>query len=220
MSPTLPTLAQPVQDDPYLWLEALDSDRSMAWVRAENDKTLGVLEGDPNFDGFQRSALAIAEARDRIPSPSLLDGQVFNFWQDANHVRGLWRRTTPQDYATSAPQWTAVLDLDELARTEDANWVWHGVSGLPPQRRRCMVFLSDGGEDAVTAREFDAVAGRFIVGGFHLPRGKLDLAWEREDALLVAREWVPGELTESGYPFVVKRRVAGRRHRSVPRPTQ
>ena len=31
-------------DDPFIWLEQVDSTRAMDWVRAENAKTAGVLE--------------------------------------------------------------------------------------------------------------------------------------------------------------------------------
>src|SRR5579871_6109664 len=108
--------------DPYLWLEQVDSPRAMAWVRAENDKTLAVLEKDPRYEGLYRDALAIAEAKDRIPTPAFLDGAVFNFWQDSDHVRGIWRRTTLQSYRAATPDWKTVLDLDALAKAEKANW--------------------------------------------------------------------------------------------------
>jgi prolyl oligopeptidase len=193
-------------DDPYLWLEQLDSPEAMAWVRAENRKTLDALESDPRFAGFHEQALAIAQARDRIPMPSQLDGRVFNFWQDADHVRGIWRATTPADYdAHPAPAWKTVLDLDRLAAAEHANWVWEGARCDARRENRCLLLLSDGGEDAVTVREFDLRRSAFVPGGFALPKGKLAVTWESADSVLAAREWTPGELTASGYPFVVRR---------------
>jgi prolyl oligopeptidase len=103
-----------------------------------------------------------------------------------------------------------VLDLDALAKTEGANWFWAGADCAEPDERRCMVALSDGGEDAVTLREFDVPSARFVSGGFSLPRGKQSFAWQDGDTLLVAREWAPGELTKSSYPYVVKRLARGR----------
>jgi prolyl oligopeptidase len=129
---------------------------------------------------------------------------VYNFWQDAQHVRGLWRRTSLADYQRPAPAWTAVLDLDALAKSEAANWVWKGADCEWRSERTCLLSLSDGGEDAVTVREFDAAEGRFVAGGFTLPKGKQTAAWADPDTILAAREWTPGELTRSGYPFVVK----------------
>jgi prolyl oligopeptidase len=193
------------EPDPYQWLEDVDSPRAMAWVRAENANASAVLEKDPRFARFYADALAIYEAKDRIPEPRFLDGGIFNFWQDSAHVRGVWRRTSVADYVERDPSWQTVLDIDELAKLENANWFFKGAECKEPDERRCMVGLSDGGEDAVTLREFDLTSRKFVDGGFVLPRGKQDIAWADDDTLLVSREWSPGELTASGYPFVVKR---------------
>jgi prolyl oligopeptidase len=195
--------------DPYLWLEQVDSPRAMEWVRKENDKTTAVLEKDPRYASLYKDALKIAEAKDRVPVPKTLDGAVYNFWQDSEHVRGIWRRTTLQSYRLESPQWTAVLDLDALAIAEKANWFLKNVDCTEPLENRCMLDLSDGGEDAVTSREFDVPSKQFVKNGFLLPHGKQTSAWEDANTLLVAREWVPGDLTSSGYPFVVKRLTRG-----------
>jgi len=191
--------------DPYIWLEQVDGKRAMAWVHAENNKTLAVLEKDPRYAGLYSDALAIAEARDRIPAPTSLDGSIFNFWQDSDHVRGILRRTSLESYRTDAPQWSTVLDVDALAKAEKANWFLKDNTCAEPGEQHCVLSLSDGGEDAVTVREFDVKAGRFTENGFSLPRGKQRVAWEDDNTLLVAREWAPGDLTTSGYPFIVKR---------------
>ena len=196
-------------DDPFAWLEQVDGVRAMEWVRAENAKTAAVLDKDPRYPGLFKEALAIAEAKDRIPEPSIIGGQILNFWQDADHVRGIWRRTTSANYRKSTPSWTTVLDLDSLSKEEKANWFWSGADCEEPAERDCMIGLSDGGEDAVTLREFDLRSSRFVKDGFSLPRGKQDSAWQDGRTLLVAREWAPGELTSSGYPFVVKRITRG-----------
>ncbi|HET7459223.1 MAG TPA: prolyl oligopeptidase family serine peptidase [Gemmatimonadaceae bacterium] len=195
--------------DPYLWLEDQYGPRSMAWVNAENAKTTAVIEKDPRFASLYRDALAVAQSRDRIPYARFLNGQLYNFWQDSAHVRGIWRRTTLASYRTASPKWTTVLDLDALARAEKANWVWEGAECAEPAERRCMISLSDGGEDAVTVREFDLGTRAFVRNGFVLPKGKQRLSWMGRDTLLVAREWNPGELTTSGYPYIVKRLVRG-----------
>jgi prolyl oligopeptidase len=195
--------------DPYLWLESQTGPRAMAWVNAENAKTLAVLERDPHFAPLYDQALAVAQASDRIPYVRFVGGALYNFWQDSAHVRGVWRRTTLASYRSRTPAWTTVLDLDSLARAEKANWVWKGANCAMPAERRCMVALSDGGEDAVTVRELDLPSRTFVAGGFVLPHGKQRFAWIGEDTLLVSREWSPGELTASGYPYIVKRLVRG-----------
>ena len=199
--------AQPPSDvnDPYLWLEDAHGARAMTWVNSENAKTLDVLEKDPRYAGLYDDALKIAQAKDRIPTPRIIHGDVYNFWQDADHVRGVWRKTTIADYRAPDPAWTTVLDLDAVAKSENANWFIKGEDCERTQERRCLISLSDGGEDAVTVREFDLASRKFIDDGFVLPHGKQREAWETPDTILVSREWTPGELTPSGYPFIVKR---------------
>jgi prolyl oligopeptidase len=201
-----PAAAASASDDPYLWLEKVDSPEAMTWVRAENQKTLSVLEKDPRFATFNEQALAIAQTRDRIPFAHQLDGKLWNFWQDADHVRGIWRVASTQDYdAGGPPHWKTVMDLDKVSAAEKANWVWHGIDCEAAHENQCLVQLSDGGEDAVTVREFDLRKGRFVQGGFALPKGKQNVAWENENLLVLSREWKPGELTASGYPYIAKR---------------
>ncbi|HYX45707.1 MAG TPA: prolyl oligopeptidase family serine peptidase [Sphingomicrobium sp.] len=201
--------AQTTSDDPYLWLEDVSSPKAMEWVNAHNARSTAVLEADPRYQQYYNEALEIAQAKDRIPYGAFIGGQIYNFWQDADHVRGIWRRTSIESYATGNPQWETVLDLDALAASEKANWVWKGAQCARPAERRCLINLSDGGEDAVTIREFDLGTKRFVKSGFKLPKGKQDATWLDENNLLVSREWKPGELTESGYAYVVKRLKRG-----------
>lgn len=203
-----PSEAQ-VQDDPYIWLEDVSSARAMDWVNQHNARTTSLLEADPRYQHYYSQALDIAQAKDRIAVGSFIGGQVYNFWQDADHVRGIWRRTSMASYATGKPEWETVLDLDALAASEKANWVWKGAECSRPAERRCLISLSDGGEDAVTVREFDLPTKSFVKGGFHLPKGKQEVSWENENTLLVSREWKPGQLTKSGYAYVIKRLKRG-----------
>ena len=191
--------------DPYLWLEEVEGQRALAWVEEQNRRSLGVLQGDPRYETLHQQALAIVEARDRIPMPSFnRDGSVDNFWQDAQHVRGIWRTTTLDSYRTDAPRWETILDFDALAAAEGKNWVYKGATCLPPEETRCLISLSDGGKDAVTVREFDRATRTFVDGGFVLPESKGGAAWVDQDTLLVARDFGPGTLTSSGYPMIVK----------------
>jgi prolyl oligopeptidase len=206
-APRVPAAKMP--DDPFIWLEQVSSERAMAWVKAENSKTVAVLEHDPHYAGLFADAVKLAKAPDRIPYPAIIGGQYYNFWQDAEHPHGIWRRTSPESYRTATPAWATVLDLDALSKSEKANWFWQGATCAEPAEQRCLVRISDGGEDASTVREFDLKSGTFVKGGFQLPHGKQDVAWEDSNTVLVAREWKPGEMTKSGYPFVVKRLARG-----------
>ncbi len=202
-----PVSAQAVAEapDPYLWLEDVSSPRAMAWVEAENARSLAVLQGDPHYAAFYAAALKIAEATDRIALPNQIGGQITNLWQDAAHVHGVWRMTSPADYEKHAPAWQTLLDLDALVAAEKTNWVWAGAECEPLAEKRCLVSLSDGGEDANTVREFDIAARAFVPGGFVLPKSKQWVTWETADSLVAARDWGAGTMTTSGYPFVVKR---------------
>lgn len=190
--------------DPYIWLEDKDGAKPLAWVEAENARTLPRLQNDPRYATFHAEALAIAAAKDRIPMPDQRFGRIYNFWRDAEHPHGLWRWTSEADYAAAAPNWTVALDLDALGKAEGKQWVWKGATCLQPEERLCLVALSEGGEDAVTYREFDLSTGQFVKGGFTLSTSKQNASWVDKDTLLVARDWGQGTTTASGYAFVMK----------------
>ncbi|WP_300396225.1 prolyl oligopeptidase family serine peptidase [uncultured Sphingobium sp.] len=191
-------------DDPYIWLEDWTGPRAMQWVEAENKATETAFQNDPRYAGYYRDALAIASAKDRIAMPMQVHGRVYNFWRDADHPQGIWRWTSEADYATDAPNWTTVLDLDALSKAEGKKWVWKGASILDPDERLALINLSDGGEDAVSLREFDLETGKFVDGGFAIPTSKQNEAWLDRETILIARDWGDGTMTKSGYPFVVK----------------
>jgi prolyl oligopeptidase len=190
--------------DPFQWLEDIDSPRAMAWVEGQNARSAKRLESDPRYETFHAQARAIFTAKDRIATPRFRAGGIDNFWQDADHVHGIWRHTSEASYRTAEPKWETLLDLDALSKAEGKNWIWKGADCLKPARTLCLVHLSDGGSDAVEDREFDTATGKFVDGGFRFPNGKQNISWIDRDTLIVAREWTPGEVTTSGYPYVVK----------------
>ena len=195
--------------------EEVEGAEALTWVRGENERTLKVLEGDARYQGYYDAALKIATSAERIPYGSIRGGYVYNFWQDAAHERGIWRRTPVAEYAKASPAWETLLDLDALSKAEGANWVYKGVSCLPPAQTECLLSLSDGGKDAVRVREYSIAQGgakaAFVAGGFDIPEAKSSITWQDKDTLLIATDWggdTPS-LTESGYPFVVKRLKRG-----------
>ena len=136
------------QDDPYLWLEEVEGERALDWVKRENARSLALLEADQRYGTLYQEALAIVTATDRIPYPRFIGDRLANFWQDTVHVRGLWRETSLGSFLTGEPEWQTVLDIDALAAADGRNWVYQGGSVLPPDYRRALVNLSDGGKDA------------------------------------------------------------------------
>ncbi len=198
-------LAQTDMTDPNAYLEEIEGDKALAFARAENARSLPVLEGDARYAGLHAQALKIATASDRIPAVGFAgDGRLRNFWQDAEHVRGVWRTASLTSYRAKTPNWRTILDLDAVAKARGANWVWHGAVCLPPDDRYCLLQLSDGGKDAVSLLEFDVTTGAFVDGGFHSPDSKQDVAWLDRDTLLIGRDWGDGSLTQSSYPYIIK----------------
>jgi prolyl oligopeptidase len=196
--------------DPYVYMEEAEGAKALDFARAENARSLPQLQNDPRYAGLYADALKIATAKDRIAAVGIAgDGTLRDFWQDADHVRGVWRSVSLASYRTAAPAWKTLLDIDALARAEGKNWVFKGVQCLKPAERYCLVSLSNGGKDAVEVREFDAQTGQFVQGGFRLPEAKLNVAWIDRDTLAVATEWTPGDLTESSYPYILKTLTRG-----------
>ena len=203
----LKALAQqpvPEQPDKYTWLEDIYGDKQLAWVKAENARTAAVLENDSHFATLDAEALKVLDSPDKLPFPGFHNGVIYNFWQDAEHVRGIVRRTTPKDYLTPDPKWETVLDYDALSKADKQSWVYKGLNCLHPEDELCLVSFSAGGEDAITLREFDLKTAKFVEGGFQLPRGKQRVAWEDKDTLLIARDWGPGTMSEAGYPIAIR----------------
>lgn len=196
--------AAPRPADPYLWLEDIDGEQALAWVRERNDEVRRQFASDEDFERLLARLLAILDSDAKIPHVRKHGDWLYNFWQDAKNPRGLWRRTTFADYRRDAPRWEVLLDVDELGRQEGENWVWHGASFLAPERTRVLLALSRGGADASVVREFDLTTKQFVADGFALPEAKSNAAWRDRDSVFVATDFGPGSLTASGYPRLVK----------------
>ncbi len=195
----------PQDNDPWLWLEDVLGERALAWVRARNAESEAVLQATPRFAETREAIREVLDSRAQIPYVVRRGPHFYNFWRDAQHPRGLWRRCTPGDYRQAEPAWETVLDIDALAAAEGENWVWAGAQAFGPAYRRALVSLSRGGADASVVREFDLVDKRFVDGGFALPEAKCSVEWLDADTLFVATDFGVGSLTDSGYPRVVKR---------------
>ena len=190
--------------DPFLWLEDVTGEKALAWVRQQNALSTQELEASPEFEPIRKRLLAILDSKEKIPYASKHGAYYYNFWRDDQHVRGLLRRTSLEQFKKAAPEWETVLDIDELAKTEKENWVWKGYSVLYPSYDRCLLYLSRGGADAKVTREFDLQTKAFVKEGFYLPEAKSEVAWRSRDSLYVGTDFGPGSLTSSGYPRIVK----------------
>ncbi len=193
------------QDDPHLWLEEVLGDKALAWVRERNAQTRQVLQAHPRFERMRADILNVLDSKEKIPAISRRGDWLYNLWQDAEHPRGLWRRTSLAEYRKAQPKWDVVLDVDALGKAEGENWVWGGAACLPPRYERCLLSLSRGGADAKVVREFDLATRQFVKGGFTLPEAKSDIEWIDLNTVYVGTDFGPGSLTDSGYPRIVKR---------------
>ena len=201
-APASDALAQ--VNDPFLWLEDVTGERALAWARSQNALSTRELEASPDFEPLRKRLLSILDSRERIPYVTKHGPWCYNFWRDEKNVRGLWRRTSLEEYKKAQPAWEVVLDVDKLAAEEKENWVWKGDQILYPTYDRCLVSLSRGGADASVVREFDLNSKQFVTNGFYLPEAKSHVTWRNRDVLYVGTDFGPGSLTASGYPRIVK----------------
>ena len=194
-----------MHDDPHLWLEDIDDPAALDWVRAQNAVTEAELAGTAEFARLEDELAAIYDSAEKIPFVAKRGGWYYNLWRDADHPRGLWRRTTLDEYRKAEPAWETVLDLDDLNRAEGENWVWHGVEFLRPESPRCLIALSRGGSDADVTREFDVDARAFVDGGFERPEAKGHLTWIDEDTVYLVTDLGPGSVNRAGYARTARR---------------
>ena len=190
--------------DQYQWLEDVTGARSLAWVKERNAESTSELAQSTLFKSLDGRILEILDSDERIPAIQKLGAYYYNFWRDAKNPRGLWRRTTLDEYRKAKPNWEIVLDLDLLGKDENEKWVWHGAQALKPDYRRALISLSRGGADASVVREFDLATRSFIKDGYTLPEAKSQVSWRDVDSVFVGTDFGPGSLTTSGYPRVVK----------------
>jgi prolyl oligopeptidase len=191
-------------EDPYLWLEDVTGETALEWVRARNAEAVAELAGAARFGDLRDEIRQVLDADDRIPYPRRRGAYLYNFWQDADHPRGLWRRTTLEEYRKDRPAWEILLDVDALGEAEGESWVWEGAALLRPEYRLALVELSRGGADAAVVREFDLETREFVDGGFALPEAKSYVSWIDADRIFVGTDFGEGSMTTSGYPRIVK----------------
>src|SRR5262245_44125184 len=190
--------------DPFLWLEEVEGKRALDWVLAKNAGTASELQATPYYQPIFERTKTILDSHDRIAYPNIVGDWLYNFWQDDQHERGIWRRTSWSAYLSGSPAWETVIDVDALAKSENVPWSWSGASCLEPEYRRCLIHLSRGGADATEVREFDANTRQFTAAGFRLPEAKQSVEWVDLNTLIISSNFGAGSMTTSGYPRMAK----------------
>ena len=193
------------ENDPYLWLEGVDDEKALDWVRAENASSAERLKSSPLFEELYAQAKTTLNSSSRIPNVYQEEGWLYNFWRDEKNPRGIFRRTTLDEFARDKPAWEVVFNIDELSKKENQQWVFKGMDCLPKRPEHCLVRLSPGGGDAVVTREFNSVDKTFVEDGFSLPVSKGSVSWIDANTVFVSTDFGEGSMTESGYPRIVKR---------------
>jgi prolyl oligopeptidase len=206
-SPAHPSTTQdPAAAHP--WLSEIHGERAAAWAAERSRETDTVLDS-PEHESLVKKLTATLDAPDRLTLVTKHGQMYTNFWQDAEHPRGLWRSTTWESYLSGEPQWDILLDLDALAAAEGTDWVWHGSQWCPApdgsQPTRVLLSLSPDGGDAVRVREFDVASRGFVSGGFDLPVAKTNVDWVDADTLYVGTITGTEDETRSSYASKVRR---------------
>lgn len=121
-----PSVSHVPEGDPFQWLEEVEDEKALNWVKKQNDLSAKELTTTPEFKKLEGDILEVYDSTARIPYISKHGDYYYNFWKDATNTKGLWRRTTLDQYRKSEIEWEILLDLDALAESENENWVWHG----------------------------------------------------------------------------------------------
>ncbi|MBN1953361.1 MAG: S9 family peptidase [Bacteroidales bacterium] len=200
----VPMLHAQEAEDPYLWLEDIEGEKSLEWVRTQNELSEKVFTEAPLFNSLNKALLEVYDDEENIAYPDLIGKHVYNFWQDAEHERGVWRRMLKENYLANDTIWEIVLDLDALSAKENKKWVFGGANWLEPDYRICLLSLSDGGTDKSELREFDVTKKEFVENGFYLKESKGSAGWIDENTLLFTSDFGEGSLSYAGYPRIAK----------------
>lgn len=201
------------------WLDDIDGANALAWATTESAATQKwvdtaatdqrAADGSPTNarEQLAREIRNILDTPAKIAYPTRRGELLYNYWTDAEHPRGQWRRTTLAEFKKDSPDWEIILDLDALAEAEGENWVWKGSVCRYPAYDRAFVLLSRGGADATVVREFDLETCQFVPEdeAFYLPEAKSDVSWIDRDNILIGTDFGAGSLTDSGYPRQVRR---------------
>jgi prolyl oligopeptidase len=191
-------------NDENSWLENIDSEKSLNWVKKANLKTDGSLAESPLYESLYQDALTVLNNKHKLPRITQRGEWIYNYWKDSAHPRGVYRRAKIDSFNSGKPSWQTVLDIDKMSKDDSIKWVFKGMSCLKPDNVKCLVNLSPGGSDASEVREFNTQSLTFIKDGFNLPSAKTNTSWIDENTIFVGTDFGKGSLTDSGYSRIQK----------------
>ncbi|MEK6627983.1 MAG: prolyl oligopeptidase family serine peptidase [Bdellovibrionota bacterium] len=198
------------------YLEIVEGSEALSFAKKNNAYSDARLKSDKRYQPAYDKILKIVSAKDKLPAFYLMNDEIYDFWQDDIHIKGILRKTSIKSLNSGKPKWTIILDIDALAKSENENWVYKGFNCLEPEYTLCMMSLSRGGKDASTMREFNLKTKQFVKDGFYIPESKSQIAWVDENTLLVGDGANTTTLTTSGYPSQIKVLQRGTELKSAP----
>mgnify|MGYP002723651383 FL=1 len=102
-------------------LDDLTAAPALKWAREWSDATEARLDSS----ALRKRIRAALDSDDRIPFVTRRGEYLYNFWRDAEHERGIWRRTSLSSFlGEGEADWEVLLDVDALAAEEDEDWVY------------------------------------------------------------------------------------------------
>lgn len=189
--------------DDYLWLEEVEGDKALDWVKSENSKTIQNFEDHEVFKNNYNQCLEILNRKDKIFSVNIEGDLVFNLWQDEKNPLGILRCLSLEDFKKQNLNWKILVDLDEKSKKDNIKWVFHGFLRYK-NTNKALIYLSRGGLDAHHCWEFDIEKAAFVEGGFKFPEAKGYAEWINEDLLYYNMAISDDDKNNSGYGRYLK----------------
>ena len=186
-------------DDPYLWLEEIESKKALDWVNEQNNLSEKRFINNPVFEPLNKKLLKAYNDNDNIIYPEVVGDYVYHLLQNEDNARGVWQRMSKSDFTNSSTDWETILDVDALSRSDGKKWVFYGVEWLKPNNEICLMYLSDGGSDKTYIREFNVNKKEFVKDGFNHHESIGEVSWVDENTILIARNFGESTMTTSGY---------------------
>lgn len=202
-TPITNAIANPEIDDPYLWLESIDSDQVIQWASNKTEVTRNRLRQDEDFSALTKRFLSELEDPSKLPD-SLgqlqVNGYVYQVFQTAQNPRGILRRRHIEDFENQNARWTDLIDIDELAEQDGKSWYLTANNlRISPSGNRMLIPLSEGGADAEALREFDLERNEFVSDGFRTGIKRQFVHWLDDETIVIAIALSEDEESSAGY---------------------
>jgi prolyl oligopeptidase len=179
------------------WLEPAKDEKALAWVRAQNERTITYLRRHANYDQNHAQALAaVLDGRGGFDDVGISGGFVYEIHRTSATPRGVLRRAPAETYFTGAPVWDDLLDVDALAAKTKSK-ILIGVPNLfsfSPNGSRVLLYETiEGSSGELRVREFDLATRSFTEDGFDIGWTKGSIpTWLNDDTLLVQHNFPDG----------------------------